>query len=385
MVRPVSISLMPTLRGVGILSCVLLTSAPVVGEDFFEIKPFGRTSFTWMNGGSEDDDIQFDEFEFDSIELGSNFDFKNKMRFRIHTSIRDDEIAIKDAYLQVPVGDVRVRFGSARVPNFFNWHVSGASKSFIERPNLRRAFGASRQFGIHLSSRGDNWGWMGGVFKGDINESVTTSDWTFAARAYRTFQSDETIYWLGASARYRTDAPEGFRYSDRPYSSAADRLVRYEGGTSDALVAGEFSFTHGALYGTAEAAVLRAKSGVEQGRSDGLFSGYVEFGYNLSGEAVKFDYRRGSFARASVDNPVFEGGLGLWQVSARYDVLDLRAGNEQQGTLNGGLQKSVVAALNWQPSSHIRIVTNISSSKVSHIAGSDERITAFGMRLFFLL
>lgn len=354
-------------------------------EPAITFKPIGRSTFSWTNGSSRDDLTSFDDVSFDAIDLGGTVGFRNRMKIKLHTAFNDEDFRFKDAYLEIPVGTVKYRIGNSKVPNFFNWHVSGSSKNFLERPTLRRAFGGARKFGIRASSVGDSWGWVAGVYKGDMNDKVGSSDWTVAARGYLGLSSGDSNWFFGASVRYRGNEPESLSYGDRPYTPAVGKLSKYRGGTSDTMAAGEVAFQQGPLYGVVEGAFLRAKSAVEAGRSDTLFGGYAEIGYNLTGEDAKFDFKRGALGKTKVDAPVTSGGLGLWQAAARYDVLDLRAGDNTLGTLNGGLQTSWVLALNWQPSRHVRLLANYSSAKVSHTFGSGARINALGMRLLLLL
>ncbi len=372
------------LRG---LLCSVVVGVPVFaeGSSDIKVKPIGRATFNWSTGSNQNDQIEFNELEFDVIDVGAKVSFGKRFSVKVHATVNEDDLKFKDVYVEVPVDNVRYTLGHSKVPTFFNWHISGTSKNFLERPSLRRAFGGVRQFGLRAASNGDDWGWAAGVFKGDINEKIGSSDWTVAARGYLGLKAGDTNWFLGASARYRGNSPEALSYGDKPYTFSLGKQFKYQGRSSDAMAAGELAFQHGPLYGVAEAAVLTAKSGVEPSRSDTLFGGYVELGYNLTGEETKFDFKRGAFGKPKIARPLTSGGMGLWQVSARYDVVDLSAGSSANNTLNGGVQKSLVFGLNWQANKHMRLLTNYSRASISQIAGGRDRIDAFGMRLIFML
>ncbi|MEX0300511.1 MAG: porin [Kordiimonas sp.] len=363
---------------------LLVFVAPVSASDI-KVKPIGRVTFNWSSGSNQDNQVEFNELDFDVIDVGAKVNFGKRFNVKVHAAVNEDDVRFKDVYLEVPVGNVRYTLGHSKVPTFFNWHRSGASKNFIERPSFRRAFGAARKFGLRASSNGDDWGWVAGVFKGDINETIGSSDWAVAARAFKGLSFGETNWFLGGSARYRGNNPEAFSYGDKPYSFALGKQFKYLGHTSDTMLAGEICFQHGALYGIAEGALLWAKSAVESGKTDTLFGGYIEVGYNLTGEETRFDFKRGSLGSTEVASPVTTGGVGLWQLSARYDVIDLSEGSVAQGNLNGGLQKTLAVGVNWQATKNVRLLTNYSRASISQVAGGNDRIDAFGMRLIFML
>ncbi len=366
--------------------CTMFFAVAVAADTSdISVKPIGRATFNWSSGSNKSDEIKFNELDFDVVDVGAKVNFGKRFSVKVHAAVNEDDIKFKDVYLEVPIGKVRYTLGNSKVPNFFNWHISGTSKNFMERPSLRRAFGGARKFGLRAASNGDNWGWTAGVFKGDINETIGASDWTVAARGYLGLSSGDTNWFFGASARYRGREPSAISYSDKPYTFAIGKQFKYLGGTSDTMVAGEIAFQRGAFYGVTELAFLRAQSAISPNQKDALSGAYIELGYNITGEETKFDFKRGAFGKAPVSNPVSAGGIGLWQVSTRYDIIDLSAGSLTMDTLNGGLQKSLVFGLNWQPTEHVRLLTNYSRASISHLIGGSDQIDAFGMRLIFML
>lgn len=369
----------------GALCAMFVAGSVVADTSDISVKPIGRATFNWSSGSNTNDAISFDELEFDVIDVGAKVSFGKRFNVKVHAAVNEDDVKFKDVYLEVPIGKVRYTLGHSKVPNFFNWHISGTSKNFMERPSLRRAFGAARKVGLRAASNGDDWGWSAGVFKGDINETIGASDWTLAARGYLGLSSGDINWFLGASARYRAQEPSAISYGDKPYTFAVGKQFKYLGGTSDILAAGEIAFQRGAFYGVTELAFLRAQSAISANQKDTLSGAYIELGYNITGEETKFDFKRGAFGKARVSNPVSAGGMGLWQISARYDVLDTSAGSSVLNALNGGLQKSFVFGLNWQPTKHVRLLANYSRASISHVLADNDRIDAFGMRFFFML
>jgi len=362
-----------------------MPSMSVDADDKINFDPIGRATFNWSYGSNKSDQLTFNTLEFGGVDAGGKISFGKAFSVKAHASINEDDLKFKDLYLEVPVGNIRYVIGNSKVPNLFTWQFSGTAQNFIERPTLRRAFGVARMFGLRATSNGDDWGWAAGIFKGDVNETALSSDWVAAVRAYWGVSFGELNGFLGGSVRYRGNAPEHYNYAERPYTFAVAKLVNYRGGNSDTMAASEAAFQYGALYGVAEGAFLWTNSSVETGHSDTLFGGYIELGYNLTGEITKFDFKRGSFGKTKVASPVTSGGPGLWQVSMRYDHLNLTAKDASQSSLKGGQQGTFIVGLNWQANKHMRLLANYSRSSISHMGVLTDRIDAVSIRLIFFL
>ncbi len=98
----------------------------------------------------------------------------------------------------------------------------------------------------------------------------------------------------------------------------------------------------------------------------GFNGGYVEAGWNITGEPFRYSVGSAAFARPKVTDPFiinedgFSPGIGAWQLAARYSVTNLNSnvtpGVSQTvtGGINGGLQKVAGAALSWYPNDWVR-------------------------------
>ena len=52
-------------------------------------------------------------------------------------------------------------------------------------------------------------------------------------------------------------------------------------------------------------------------------------------------------------DPVSKGGLGAWELAARYDQINLN-----DGGIQGGRQEDVTVGINWYPDKGIRFMAN---------------------------
>jgi phosphate-selective porin OprO/OprP len=91
--------------------------------------------------------------------------------------------------------------------------------------------------------------------------------------------------------------------------------------------------------------------------------GYVEGGWVITGEPIRYKADDAAFARPKVANPFsLGGGLGTWELGARYSVMNLNSnvvdGTPQSvtGGVYGGFQQVYGAALSWYPNDWLRFM-----------------------------
>jgi phosphate-selective porin OprO and OprP len=95
--------------------------------------------------------------------------------------------------------------------------------------------------------------------------------------------------------------------------------------------------------------------------------GYVEAGWNITGEPFRYNVGAAAFARPKVDDPFIinengvSPGIGAWQLGARYSLMNLNSnvtpGVSQSvtGGIYGGFQRIFGAALSWYPNDWVRL------------------------------
>ena len=107
--------------------------------------------------------------------------------------------------------------------------------------------------------------------------------------------------------------------------------------------------------------------------------GYVEAGWNITGEPFRYNVGSAAFARPKVDDPFiinengFSPGTGAWQLAARWSVMNLNShvtpGISQSATggVFGGYQQIFGAALSWYPNDWIRFEMQFQYSMVDRL------------------
>jgi phosphate-selective porin OprO/OprP len=312
-----------------------------------------------------------------------------------------DEIALKDAYLDVVgvpgLGNVRV--GQFHEPFCFNELTSSKYISFIERASLN-AFAPSRNAGVmaHGTGAEGKLNYQAGVFldTGAMAEKEGNEDFSVAGRvAYLLTgeQKSDTVVHIGGAFNYMVPE-EGVRIRQRPEVHLSDRFV--DTGTlvnADNVLklGGEIAGVFGPFYFASEyVATTVARSdedAPEESRGDvwldddaSLSGYYAEAGYFLTGEHRV--YSGGIWGRTKPKSNFLEdGGMGAWEVAARYSSLNL---NEETAEIYGGKMDNVTVGLNWYLHANARLMFNyVMSSVKDHDDDELGRANAFTMRMQF--
>jgi phosphate-selective porin OprO/OprP len=231
---------------------------------------------------------------------------------------------------------------------------------------------------------------------GNMAEKEGDEDHSVAARlAYRLSgeESGDRVIHVGGAFTYMF--PEsGVRFRQRPEVHLSDRLV--DTGTlanADNVLrlGGELAGVFGPFYFAGEymtATVAQSDEdppAQERGNvwltDDASLSGYyVEVGYFLTGEHRV--YKGGLWDRTKPETNFLEnGGLGAWEVVARYSSLDL---NDDTADVYGGKMDNRTIGVNWHLHANARLMFNYVMSAVSdHDDEELGTVNAFTMRTQF--
>jgi phosphate-selective porin OprO and OprP len=107
--------------------------------------------------------------------------------------------------------------------------------------------------------------------------------------------------------------------------------------------------------------------------------GYVEGGWVLTGEPIRYNTGAAAFARPKVASPFgltedgWETGPGAWEIGARWSVMNLNSnvtpGVSQSvtGGIFGGLQQIFGVALSWYPNDWVRFYLQFQYSQVDKL------------------
>src|SRR6516162_8561101 len=109
--------------------------------------------------------------------------------------------------------------------------------------------------------------------------------------------------------------------------------------------------------------------------------GYVEAGWVMTGEPIRYSTGSAAFARPKVADPFIIGengletGIGAWEIAARWSVMNLNSnvtpgsGVSQTvtGGVYGGLQQIFGAALSWYPNDWVRFYLQFQYTQIDKL------------------
>jgi phosphate-selective porin OprO/OprP len=194
-----------------------------------------------------------------------------------------------------------------------------------------------------------------------------------------------TLLHLGVSVRERYQGDDSaYRYRTRPLNARGNRHI-----DAGANVAGQDDTTIGfEIAGQYNAFGFQG----EYAQLNGETPGGVEFDYDayyfdvywtLTGEPRAYRGNQGSFGALVPQNPLNEGGPGLWMLSGRYDYIDL---SDPAGGLAGssrGEQTSYAVGVDWIPIDHVRFKLNYAQSEMDRAVGVDDEAQVITLRTQF--
>ena len=338
--------------------------------------------------------------------------------YKVEADLANGSVGFGDVWFTYNPGNapLSLRIGNFETLNSMEQISSSNYVTFIERATFNDAFINARRLGAALAykSKNDDWRAEVGLFAGhSIDSSLDNNGWIGAARLVYAPKALGGQLHLGASYQYRdfaaniaggTSSGTGMpstnqlaRYRARPSSQLTD--VRFVDTGSfaahnDQILGLEAMAIFKGLYLAGEAQWLKAK-GYEAGdtatgndvfsagnsavvalENPGFFGAYGEVGYFLTGETRGYKRGDGTWSRTKVLSPISKGGMGAFQLAARYEYLDLdddsltggvtnnfTTGTSSLAALNtrlgrGGTQASYLLGLNWYPSDYVRFMVN---------------------------
>jgi phosphate-selective porin OprO/OprP len=262
-----------------------------------------------------------------------------------------DDFSFLDYRLDIPLGKrLALSIGKQKEPISMERIMSLAFEPQQERAAVSDALMPSRNVGLVLNSAlaGQRMTFAGGVFNDwfdageDFGESGTQLVGRVTALPLKS-DDESALLHLGLGVRY-TNAGAGLRYRTEPEFANSPDFV--DTGVFDADRAMLFNFEVSARRGPVWLAGeynANRVSAVDLG--DPSFSGYhITASWIATGEMRAYNRRSGTLGRVPIAKPVDRGGLGAWELSARWSDIDL-----SDGAISGGEMQILSLGVNWWP------------------------------------
>nr|WP_246730813.1 porin [Methylobacterium sp. 2A] len=289
----------------------------------------------------------------------------------------DPVLPINDAFVAWKgLPDTIVTLGNMKVPLSLEWLQSNNNTLFVER-SLANAFVPDRRFGFAIGRHGQAWTAVAGVFGNAASNGITGNGIAAAGRATWApiLEERETLH-VGLAGIYRSRSRNDgdFSFSTTPEAALFTRSFVETGDLPDVAsvsrIGTEFAYRNGPFLVQAE--YIRAqieRFGGPGGAAPGLGfqGGYVEAAWVLNGEGrgyaltPKGGTTYATFKGVTVPEGqrVSRGGIGVFELAARYSTIDLDARG-----FRGGLERDVTLGLSWYPEPNLRLIANYIHGRV---------------------
>lgn len=388
-------------------------------NDGWSFKVRGRMMLDAAYTGAPDNYVANRNFGFNSrfrrLRLGVEGTIPGGFAYKAEADFANGSVGFGDVTIAYAPANkpYSVTLGNFETLNGIEQISSSRWSSFIERSQVNDAFINTRRLGlaVGLKSSDNLLRFDAGLFTAhSIDSSVDNDGWIGAGRVtyapslmggmvhiganyqHRVFQSNDNGVASASSGAPSTN--QFARYRARPFLQTTDvRLVDTGNfaASGDDIFGVELYGVFKSLHLGGEAQYLKARpyapgtiatgldafaggSAVTPDGDPGFFGGHFEVGYFLTGETR--GYKNGLWDRTKVLNPLSKGGAGAFQVTGRFDYLNLNSPKLQNAlTTNfttgatslasaasrlgrGGTQTGYLLGLTWIPQDNLRFLLN---------------------------
>lgn len=346
----------------------------------FQIRLGGRVQQDWAQVIEVDDalDEKIDGIdsgvEFRRVRLDVSGTVYERMYFIAQLDFAGDKTAMTEMYVAVkdlPVlGQLLV--GHTQEPIGMDSRTSNKYIQFVERPSIS-AFWPFYNAGVMMQrSLFDQRSTLtAGVFRETDAQGKTTSNdafqftGRFTVLPYASHDNGDVVH-LGVAASRRSYDDNTVRFRMRPESHLMPYYVDTE--AIDAENATIYGLEAAAVFGSFSFQAEYDAAATEGPAADHDFSGwYGQAGYFLTGEQLPYSKSNGAFTRLIPAQNAFgqEGGIGAWELAARYSTIDL---NDRD--VEGGEMEIITAALNWYLNPNMRLMVDYSIADLAEVGKS---------------
>lgn len=340
------------------------------GEHTFKIG--GRLQYDFSSTfGSGYDDRNITGTEFRRVRLGAKGKIIDPILYEVQADFAGGEASLTYAYLafqhEFELGKGTLYLGNYFADRGLDARTSSKWTWFTERNTVANAIAALSSYDLGATSvfvGKDNWHTSLGIYKGSASSSKHTDsdDLAIISRAHwdPIYLENDKLLHIGANGSYE-------RYHDKDefqkntnigthYNSnlriSSDAVGRVDGKGYRLQSSHSYGVELAGLYGPFALGAEWGQRFIEthHGPTMGYSAYSAQVGYSLTGEPFGYSKDLGIFTHPEVENPVFKGGWGTWQLVARYQGLEFE--NSQQ--FHGGSGHGTSVGLDWYLNDWVR-------------------------------
>jgi phosphate-selective porin OprO/OprP len=253
----------------------------------------------------------------------------------------------------------KLKFGHTKEPFSLEMLESVSSIQFMER-SISNMFAPARNTGlIALNNHKDGkYTWQLGAFRdadGFGNVGAYENKFSVTGRAtFLPWRKGNSLFHLGGAARIEQFEEGAMKsFAAKPETGLASAFVASMAVPTDSMISYNFEF----LFKTGKLSIQSEYRGANITASAGndisLNGFYAQAMYTLTSETRGYNNGMGTITGIKPKTPYGAGGIGAWEVGARFSMVDLT-----DGLTMGGKAQNCTIGLNWIPNPYSRFMFN---------------------------
>lgn len=302
-----------------------------------------------------------DGTDFRRARLEARGSFLDHWDYRLEADFAFDDARLINTYLRYrPSDTLAITVGQHKPPLSMDFLHNLRHRTFVEHAAASDVLAPKHKVGVGVAHAVGNWSVALGAF-GESTASQLGDDEgsLFSVRTtYAPVYDGHTSLHLGIGAHYRlVDASDTVRFRARPETRLSNSVFALDtGNITDvdhiSTIGTELAGSYGPAFFQSE--YLRSDVARSAGYSDADFSGwYVQGSWFLTGENRPYSTKKGLYGAVTPKQSLNKGGIGAWEIAARYGSLDLTDNGILAGTM-----RNTTLGLNWYPNSYVRFMGN---------------------------
>ncbi len=276
------------------------------------------------------------------------------------------EISLKDLWLRYTgLNFINITVGEQKQAFSRELQESSNDMLFIERSVMNVINGAivDRAMGLNISSQGPNWTGQVGVYGDSIatkkRKIAADEGWSASSRfTFVPIAEKNRLLHLGVAGNFRepneTNGLDNVTLQLASNTTNMSNLSLIQSTTTDINNIKMLGLEASGIFGPFSLGGEYTNIWIDRknDESNRYFNGwYGEAAWTLTGE--QRNYENGRILRVIPTNSfsLAKGGMGAWELAARYAEADLNDGNFKGGNLT-----NLTIALNWYPNENTRLM-----------------------------
>lgn len=307
--------------------------------------------------------------------------------YKLEYDLANNDASVRDAYVntgfKLGKEDVALYFGSKYDDRTLDGATSSNKTWFMERSLVNTAVAPDRgNYGLGVKAKmfgaSRNWHASLAVTNGEIGRDNSTSDnVTYMSRVHwNPWRHGQNMVHLGAWGFFedfdRSDSAvfKKTRIAGHFNDNVRIRSRKLSDPSSSVAWGAELATSLGSFAAAAEYGHRKVNQRHSAGDEPMAYDAYsLQAGYFLTGEHHGYSHKSGVWKFPDVKRPVSAGGIGAFEVAARYEALNY----DDLPNYRGGNGRSRTFGLNWYPNDWSRVMLNYIIWDTDNRSGSFKR------------